>query len=96
MPREELWEWIGLIVVIVAWWPMALFGWFPFWYKIALYIFSAGVVGVILVRRIGKVRANLRYSRQIVEAQRKGQPPPSLDDRPGGQPPAPPDSDDQE
>lgn len=96
MPRDELLEWIGLIVVIVAWWPVALFGWSPLWYKLTLYIFSTGVVGVILVRRIGKVRANLRYSREIMEAQRRAQPRPPLEGPPNGPPPPPPDSEDED
>ncbi len=95
MPRDELLEWIALIVVIVAWWPGALFGWFPLWYKLTVYIFSLGVVGVILVRRVRKVRENLRYSREIMEAQRRAQPRPPLEGPPGGQPP-PPDSEDED
>jgi hydrogenase-4 membrane subunit HyfE len=78
MERDELWEWLALIAVIMLWWPLILFGWFPLWYRICVYVVSAVVVIVVLIRRIRRVREGLRYSEEILEAQRKAQGPPPL------------------
>ena len=70
MERDELLEWLGLILAILIWWP-ALFGWFPLAYEIVVWVFSGVVVSLVLVRRLRRVREGLRYSREIMDAQRQ-------------------------
>jgi hypothetical protein len=78
MEREEWLEWGAMILVILAWWPLILFHWFPLPYRIFVYVFSAAVVAGVTIRRVRRVRAGLRYSQDILEAQHKAQGPPPL------------------
>ncbi len=78
MEREELWEWLGLIAAILVWWP-ALFGWFPVAYEVFATLFSGAVVVIVGLRRVGRIREGLRYSREIMEYQRRNQPPEPLE-----------------
>ena len=73
MEREELWEWLALIAAIVVWWP-ALFGWFPLWYRIAVYAFCGAVVVTVGIRRVRRVREGLKYSKEIMDYQRSQEP----------------------
>ena len=78
MERGEWLEWVGLILVIVAWWPIALFAWDPLYYRIPLYVFSGAVLATVLVRRVRRMHGGLRASREMVDLQRGGQPLPPL------------------
>jgi membrane protein implicated in regulation of membrane protease activity len=80
--REELWEWLGLLAAIVVWWP-GLFGWFPLWYRVAVYAFCATVLTVVTVRRLRRVKEGLRHSQEIMEYQRGKQPLPPLEGKKG-------------
>jgi membrane protein implicated in regulation of membrane protease activity len=76
--RDELWEWLGLLAAIVVWWP-AIFGWFPLWYRLAVYVFCAAVLVVVTVRRVRRVKEGLRHSQEIMEYQRGKEPFPPLE-----------------
>jgi hydrogenase-4 membrane subunit HyfE len=84
MEREELYEWIALILAILLWWPLILFGWFPLPYKIFVYVFSAVILVGLLIRRIRRLREGLSYSQEILESQRKAAGPPPLGGPPEG------------
>ena len=86
MEREEWIEWIALIVVILLWWPLLLFHWFPLPYRIFLYAFSAAVLVTITVRRVRRVREGLHYSNEIMESQRRAQGPRPLNEPREGKP----------
>lgn len=78
MEREEWWDWIAAIVVILLFWPFILWRWFPLPYQIFVYVFAAVVLGVTLYRRIKRVREGLRYSQEILDAQQRAAGPPPL------------------
>ena len=69
MSLGELFEWIAMIAVIVGWWPLIFLGWYHPAYRYSLYIASAVILGIILVRRIIRLEEGFRYSRKIVEMQ---------------------------
>jgi len=67
----ELIEWLAMIGVIVAWWPLIFLGWFHPAYRYSLYIGSAAILAIILVRRVLRLQEGFRYSRRIVEMQER-------------------------
>lgn len=76
MERKELVEWLGLIAVIVAWWPPLFLGWYPLPYRILLPLFSIVVVGIITLRRVRRFRESLRFHREMMDLlKRRDQPP---------------------
>ena len=79
MERSELWEWIALFVVILLWWPLVFLGWFPLPYKIFVYVASVATITIVTVRRVRRVREGLRYSQEILDAERRAQGPPPLE-----------------
>ncbi len=78
MDRDELWEWIGLLAAIVVWWP-GLVGWFPAWYRLAVYAFCGVIIVWVGIRRIRRVREGLQYSQEITDYQRRHEPPEPLE-----------------
>jgi len=82
MSRDELIEGIIMILIIIGFWPVAFLGWFPEGYKYAYYGVSGVLVILIFIRRLARVRAGLKYSRQMrdlrEEAQSGGQPMPFM------------------
>jgi len=69
--RNELVEWIVIVLVIVAWWPRIFFGYDPLWYHLLIYYISPIVLVVILVVRYRRVREGFEYSEQVIRAQHK-------------------------
>ena len=65
MSREELIEGIIMILIIIGFWPVAFLGWFPEAYKYTYYGISGVLVFLIFLRRLARVRAGLKYSRQM-------------------------------
>ena len=82
MERDELLEWLGLIAVILAWWPPLFLNWFPLAYKLGVILFSLAVIGVVTVRRVRRFRESLRIHREMMGLQKpSGPPPPSGRDK---------------
>ena len=82
MARDELVEWIIIILSVVLWWPRLFLGYDPLWYHVlSSYAVPIALV-VILVRRIRRMKAGLDYSEKVVQSQRYGEPLPRLDDAP--------------
>ncbi len=82
MSREELIEAIIMIGIIVAFWPMLLLAAIPPGIRHLFYAMAGVVVVIIFIRRLGRVRAGLKYSRQMRDLQEQaktgGQPMPFL------------------
>lgn len=73
MERDELIEWIIIILCIAAWWP--LLGHFnPAWYRAMLCIVEPIVLIAIAVRRFRRMKEGLEYSEQVVKSQVPGVP----------------------
>jgi len=69
MVKGELAEWIAMLAVIAAWWPLLL-GWGPAWYRYPLYVVSFAVLIYVFIRRWGRMQAGLRESENMLKAQR--------------------------
>ena len=65
MSRAELIEAIIMIAIIIGFWPVVFLGWFPDLYKYVYYGVSGVLVILIFIRRLARVRAGLKYSRQM-------------------------------
>lgn len=89
MQRNELIEWIVIIVTILAWWPNLFLGYSHPVYDVVIYAAVPIVLVVILIRRYRRMQEGFELSRRIVDAQHQatganvlGQPP----RQPGTQP----------
>ncbi len=82
MSREELIEALIMIGIIVAFWPMLLLEAIPPRIRYLFYGVAGVVVLIIFIRRLGRIRAGLKYSRQMRDfqdqAQTGGQPMPFI------------------
>ena len=82
MSRDELIEGIIMILIIIGFWPVVFLGWFPDSYKYVYYGITGVLVILIFIRRLGRIRAGLKYSRTMrdlqEEAQSGGRPMPFL------------------
>lgn len=78
MDRTELVEWLIMIACIVLWWPYLLIrsgyvAWdYPMWYHILTHYVVPVVLIVIFIRRAGRMKAGLEYSKEVVDSQRGG------------------------
>ncbi len=90
MSREELIEAIIMIGIIVAFWPMLLLEAIPTGVRHLFYAMAGVVVVIIFIRRLGRIRAGLKYSREMRDFQEQA--------KTGGQPTPliPPDESDNE
>lgn len=75
MERNELIEWIIIILCVVAWWPL-LVGFNPLWYHLLLYYVEPLILIGITIRRFRRMKAGLEYSEQVAKSQIPGQPQP--------------------
>ena len=73
MSRAELIEAIIMIAIIIGFWPVVFLGWFPDAYKYAYYGISGVIVLLIFILRLGRMRAGLKYSRQMRDLQDEAQ-----------------------
>ncbi len=82
MPRDELIEAIVMIAIIVSFWPMLLLGAIPPTARYVFYGMAGVLVLIIFIRRLGRIRAGLRYSRNMRDLQEQiktgGQPTPLI------------------
>jgi hypothetical protein len=69
MSAGELVEGLVMIAVIVAWWPLIFLGWQAPAYRLALYLGSAILLAIILVRRVLRLEQGFRESGQKVDEQ---------------------------
>ncbi|NPV46424.1 MAG: hypothetical protein HPY69_05680 [Armatimonadetes bacterium] len=83
MSRDEIIEWAVILLSVVLWWPRLFLGYDPLWYHLLIYYAVPVALIVIFVRRFRRMRAGLEYSEKVVQSQRYGQPPPSLDEKEG-------------
>ncbi len=65
MSRDELVESIIMLLIIIGFWPTVFLGWFPDIYKYVYYGISGVLVILIFIRRLARIRAGLKYSRQM-------------------------------
>ena len=73
MSREELIEAIIMIGIIVAFWPMLLLEAIPPRIRYVFYGVAGVLVLIIFIRRLGRIRAGLKYSRQMRDLQEQAQ-----------------------
>ncbi len=73
MSREELIEAIIMIGIIVAFWPMLLLEAIPLHVRYLFYGVAGVLVVIIFIRRLARVRAGLKYSRQMRDLQEQPQ-----------------------
>ena len=71
MERNELTEWIVMILIIVSWWPKIFLGYDPLWYNLLVYLAGPVVLVAIFVVRYRRVREGFEYSEQVIKAQHK-------------------------
>lgn len=76
MERNELIEWIIIILCVIAWWPLIFLGFNPRWYHILIYYVTPLILVAITVRRYRRMKAGLEYSEQAAKSQMPGQPQP--------------------
>lgn len=74
MERNELIEWIIIILCVIAWWPLIFLGFNPLWYHILIYYGTPLVLIVIFFRRYKRMKAGLEYSEQAAKSQVPGRP----------------------
>jgi hypothetical protein len=80
MARDELVEWIIIILSVVLWWPRLFLGYDPLWYHVTIYYLVPIALVAIFVRRYRRMKAGLEYSEKVVQSQRYGEPLPNLED----------------
>ncbi len=73
MPRAELIEWIVMLAIIVAWWPMVFLGWGPVYYRFPLYVASLIALAIIFIRRLRRTREGLAESERMKQAAPKSE-----------------------
>ena len=82
MPRDELIEAIVMIAIIIAFWPMLLLEAIPPRVRYLFYGVAGVLVVIIFIRRLGRIRAGLKYSRKMRDLQEQiktgGQPMPFM------------------
>ena len=82
MSREELIEALIMIGIIVAFWPMLLLEAIPPHVRYLFYGVAGVLVVIIFIRRLGRIRAGLKYSRNMRDLQEQiktgGQPTPLI------------------
>ncbi len=71
MERNELIEWIVMLLVIVAWWPKIFFNYDPGWYQVLIYLVTPLTLMAIFAIRYRRVREGFEYSKGIIDAQHK-------------------------
>ena len=76
MAPGELGEWIVMIGIIVAWWPILFLGWAPPYYRFPLYAISVVALVIIFLRRLRRTREGLEES----ERMKRGAPESEADD----------------
>ncbi len=65
MARGELIEWIVMLAIIVAVWPIVFFGWAPPYYRFPLYAISLIALVIIFLRRLRRTREGLEESERM-------------------------------
>ncbi len=80
MSRDEIIEWVIILLCVVVWWPRLFMNYDPLWYHVLIYYLVPLALIIIAVRRYRRMKAGLEYSEKVVQSQRYGQQPPSLDD----------------
>lgn len=74
MERNELIEWIVMILCVIAWWPLIFLNFNPLWYHLLLYYGTPIVLVIIFIRRHRRMKAGLAYSEQVAKSQIPGRP----------------------
>ncbi len=69
MERNELLEWIVMILAIVAWWPKIFFGFDAAWYMALIYGVTPLVLVAILIVRHRRMQEGFAYSKEVIDAQ---------------------------
>ena len=90
MERNELIEWIVMLLVIVAWWPKIFLNYDPGWYHVLIYLVTPLTLMVIFAVRYRRVREGFEYSKKIIDAQHKASGKNVLGSDGGPTPPTPP------
>ena len=73
MPRTELIEWIVMLAIIVAVWPIVFLGWGPAYYKYPLYAVSFIALAIIFIRRLRRTRDGLAESERMKQGAPKSE-----------------------
>jgi len=74
MERNELIEWIVIILCVIAWWPLIFWNFNPLWYHLLIYYGAPLALVLIFIRRHRRMKAGLEYSEQVAKSQIAGRP----------------------
>jgi hypothetical protein len=74
MARDELIEWIIMILCVLLWFPRIFFGFNPLWYHLLIYYVEPVALVVIFVRRYRRMKAGFEYSEKVARSQIPGRP----------------------
>ena len=69
--REELWEWIVMIAIIISWWPRLFLGWSNPAYLVLIYVVDPVILIVIFRRRLKRMNEGFDHSKSIIDATQK-------------------------
>ena len=68
MAPGELGEWLVMIGIVLAWWPILFFHWAPPYYRFPLYAVALVALIVIFIRRLRRTREGLEESERMRRA----------------------------
>ena len=68
MAPGELGEWLVMIGIVLACWPIVFLGWGPAYYKYPLYSISFIALAIIFIRRLRRTREGLEESERMRQA----------------------------
>jgi hypothetical protein len=69
--RQELWEWVAMIAIIISWWPRLFLGWGNPVYLGVIYVVGPVILVVIFVRRLRRMNEGFDHSKTIIDATQK-------------------------
>ena len=69
--RQEFWEWIAMIAIIISWWPRLFLGWGHPVYLALIYFVGPVLLVVIFRRRLKRMNEGLDHSKSIIDATQK-------------------------
>jgi len=69
--RQELWEWIAMIAIIISWWPRLFLGWGHPIYLALIYFVEPVLLLIIFRRRLKRMNEGFDHSKSIIDATQK-------------------------
>ena len=69
--RQEFWEWIAMIAIIISWWPRLFLSWDNPAYLVLIYVVDPIIVIVITRRRWKRMNEGFDHSKSVLDATQK-------------------------